>query len=108
MKLEYPLNDALPNTEHARDRLLARMYSFRKHEQLKTGAKDEDFALLYAYGMFQLGYLMYCSWLIETTSFGHWSAIRRDQRGDKGSRELVWCPQRGPTQAAIEIVRLFD
>jgi hypothetical protein len=50
MKLEYPLNDALPDTEHARDRLLARIHNFRKHEQSKTGAKDEDFALLYAYG----------------------------------------------------------
>jgi hypothetical protein len=54
MKLEYSLNDALPNTDHTRDRLLARIYSFRKHEQAKTGTKDEDFALIYAYGTFDM------------------------------------------------------
>lgn len=47
MKLEYPLNEALPSTEHARDRLLAKMFEYRK----KSGAKDEDFALLYAYAL---------------------------------------------------------
>ena len=40
MKLEYPLNEALPNTEHARDRLLAKIFKYRKE---KPGAKDEDF-----------------------------------------------------------------
>ena len=58
MKLEYPLNDALPNTDHARDRLLAKIYSFRKYEQVKTGAKDEDFALLYAYGSYHPPFLV--------------------------------------------------
>ena len=47
MKLEYPLNEALPSTEHARDRLLAKMFEYRK----RSGAKDEDFALLYAYAL---------------------------------------------------------
>ena len=47
MKLEYPLNEALPSTEHARDRLLAKMFDYRKN----SGAKDEDFALLYAYAL---------------------------------------------------------
>ena len=49
MQLEYPLNDALPSTEHSRDRLLAKIYNFRKNEQAKQGVSDEDFALLYAY-----------------------------------------------------------
>ena len=48
MKLEYPLNEALPNTEHARDRLLAKIFKYRKE---KPGAKDEDFGLLYAYAL---------------------------------------------------------
>ena len=48
MKLEFPLNEALPNTEHARDRLLAKIFKYR---QEKSGAKDEDFALLYAYAL---------------------------------------------------------
>ena len=51
MKLQYPLNDALPDTEHTRDRLLARIFAYRKHEQGVEGTPDEDFGLLYAYGM---------------------------------------------------------
>ena len=50
MKLEYPLNEALPSTEHARDRLLAKIFRFRK-ELESSGATDEDFALLYAYAL---------------------------------------------------------
>lgn len=52
MKLEYPLIDALPNTEHARDRLLARIFCYRKNDEVSHITTDEDFALLYAYGMF--------------------------------------------------------
>ncbi len=50
MKLEFPLNDALPNTDHSRDRLLAKIFRFRKTEDVANDAKDEDYALLYAYG----------------------------------------------------------
>lgn len=50
MKLEFPLNDALPNTDHARDRLLAKIFRFRKTEDVANDTKDEDYALLYAYG----------------------------------------------------------
>lgn len=57
MKLEYPLSyDALPSTENARDRLLAKIFQFRKNEVI-TGeeaapvTKDEDYALLYAYAL---------------------------------------------------------
>lgn len=50
MKLEFPLNEALPSTDHARDRLLAKIFRFRKSHQGQTGADDNDFALLYAYG----------------------------------------------------------
>ena len=60
MKLEYPLNDALPNTTNARDRLLAKIFQYRKEaasgeEMMEAGgkpavvAKDEDYELLYAY-----------------------------------------------------------
>ncbi|KAI5290390.1 hypothetical protein KEM54_001675 [Ascosphaera aggregata] len=49
MKLEYPLNDVLPNIEHARDRLLARLHRFRKDISLSRHTTDEDYALLYAY-----------------------------------------------------------
>ena len=50
MKLEYPLNEALPSTHHARDRLLAKIFRFRKNNQMASETCDADFALLYAYG----------------------------------------------------------
>ncbi|KAL5362811.1 WD40 repeat-like protein [Aspergillus floccosus] len=51
MKLEYPLNDVLPNIEHARDRLLARLFRYRKDLEASHLSTDEDYALLYAYAM---------------------------------------------------------
>lgn len=50
MKLEYPLNEALPNTDNARDRLLTKIFRFRKEEKDAAGVTDQDFELLYAYG----------------------------------------------------------
>jgi hypothetical protein len=56
MKLEYPLNDALPSTTNARDRLLAKIFQYRKNaacqEEREEGtpvARDEDYEMLYAY-----------------------------------------------------------
>ncbi|KAL4927421.1 transcriptional regulator of RNA polII, SAGA, subunit-domain-containing protein [Aspergillus undulatus] len=49
MKLEYPLNDNLPNVEHARDRLLARLFHYRKDLEVSRSSTDEDYSLLYAY-----------------------------------------------------------
>ncbi len=55
LKLEFPLNDALPNTSSVRDRLLAKIFHYRKNtasgnEQDGTSvAKDEDYEILYAY-----------------------------------------------------------
>jgi hypothetical protein len=54
MKLEYPLNDALPNTSNARDRLLAKIFQYRKNVAIEEEdglpvAKDEDYEMLYAY-----------------------------------------------------------
>lgn len=54
MKLEYPINDTLPSTTASRDRLLAKIFQFRKNEASAEGepiAKDEDYALLYAYAL---------------------------------------------------------
>lgn len=51
MKLAYPLNDVLPNIEHTRDRLLARVFEFRQQDLGKTIATDEDYELLYAYAL---------------------------------------------------------
>ena len=50
MKLEYPLNEALPSADNARDRLLAKVFKFRNDRQ-GPGATDEDFELLYAYAL---------------------------------------------------------
>lgn len=50
MKLAYPLNDVLPNVEHTRDRLLAKVFEFRQTGLGKVITKDEDYELLYAYG----------------------------------------------------------
>ncbi|QMW27488.1 hypothetical protein G4B84_002777, partial [Aspergillus flavus NRRL3357] len=49
MKLEYPLSDVLPSIEHARDRLLARLFHYRKDHGASRLSTDEDYALLYAY-----------------------------------------------------------
>ncbi|EDN07114.1 60S ribosomal protein L19 [Histoplasma capsulatum] len=49
MKLEYPLNDSLPEIEHSRDRLLARLHRFRQDTTVSRLTTDEDYALLYAY-----------------------------------------------------------
>lgn len=55
LKLEFPLNDALPSTSNARDRLLAKIFQYRKNtasgneEDGTSGAKDEDYEMLYAY-----------------------------------------------------------
>lgn len=50
VKLEYPLNDVLPNIEHTRDRLLAKIFEFRRDSEKAALATEEDYELLYAYG----------------------------------------------------------
>ncbi len=44
------MNGALPSTDNARDRLLAKIFRFRKEEMEATDVTDQDFELLYAYG----------------------------------------------------------
>lgn len=52
MKLQFPLNEALPSTENARDRLLTKVFRFRRERKGEPNVTDEDFELLYAYGTF--------------------------------------------------------
>ena len=52
VKLQFPLNDALPNTDSSRDRLLAKVFKFRQGHNEESSSHDEDYALLYCYGMF--------------------------------------------------------
>ncbi|KAL8701047.1 MAG: hypothetical protein Q9224_000685 [Gallowayella concinna] len=51
IKLEYPLNDALPSIESTRDRLLGKVFGFRKEEKSDIITSDQDFALLYSYAL---------------------------------------------------------
>ena len=61
MKLEFPMNGALPSVHHTRDRLLAKIFRFRREEKEKSGATDEDFEILYAYGECSASVQMACS-----------------------------------------------
>lgn len=48
------MNDDLPSTSNSRDRLLAKIYQFRKIDAERENgpvAKDDDYALLYAYAL---------------------------------------------------------
>lgn len=51
VKMEYPLNAVLPNIEHTRDRLLARIFEFRNESAGASLTTDEDYEMIYAYGM---------------------------------------------------------
>lgn len=43
MKLEYPLlTDGLPSTAHSRDRLLAKIFQYRKSMSISNGRINED------------------------------------------------------------------
>jgi hypothetical protein len=53
MKLEYPLNDALPSVEHARDRFLVKISDFKRQQDSSKLASEQDYELLYAYGEFE-------------------------------------------------------
>lgn len=78
MKLEYPLSDALPNVEHARDRLLARLFHYRKDPEVSRMSTDEDYALLYAYGMpFVLQKSLSTMAKFELSA-GGWAVVRRN------------------------------
>ena len=49
--MSYPLTDALPNVDHTRDRLLAKVYEFRNADGKAVAPTDEDYELLYAYAL---------------------------------------------------------
>jgi hypothetical protein len=56
LKLEYPMNDAMPSAASPRDRLLTKIFQYRKHaagseDPSVVMAKDEDYELLYAYAL---------------------------------------------------------
>jgi uncharacterized membrane protein YgaE (UPF0421/DUF939 family) len=52
MKLEYSItSDALPSIEHTRDRLLAKIFEYRRSDAQEQKVKDEDYSLLYTYAL---------------------------------------------------------
>lgn len=82
MKLEYPLSDVLPSIEHARDRLLARIYRYRLDREASQQTTDEDCALLYAYSKFfflpfllTFGHCIQVLTLVLRISLGNWPII---------------------------------
>lgn len=81
MKLEFPLNEALPSTDHARDRLLAKIFRFRRNHQGQSGATDDDYALLYAYGEVVLLHMTpkILANPVTPSSFGDGAAFQRNQ-----------------------------
>lgn len=92
MKLAYPLNDVLPNVEHTRDRLLAKVFEFRQTGLGKVIAKDEDYELLYAYGESPC----HCTNILRPRtdvlhSFGDSTAGARPRHYRAGDRKVVWC-----------------
>ena len=87
MKLEFPLNDALPNTDHARDRLLAKIFRFRNTDDVAKDIKDEDYALLYAYG--EEDCFTECDKVLTDhffhNSFDNRTALKGNQRSRQGN-----------------------
>ena len=91
LKLQYPLNDALPSADNARDRLLAKLFRFRKEEKVSLGANDEDFELLYAYGKSIIEEL-FIELTIRCSSCDR-ADIQRNSGCGQGNGESFWCAQ---------------
>ncbi|KAJ9635587.1 hypothetical protein H2204_005761 [Knufia peltigerae] len=52
MKLEYSIaTDALPNIEHTRDRLLAKIFAYRRNDAQEQRSTDEDYSLFFTYAL---------------------------------------------------------
>lgn len=81
MKLEYPINDSLPNIEHTRDRLLAKVFEFRANAVGNELATDEDFELLYAYGKPSLIHLR--DFVADNSRKQHWSQARSQKKSKR-------------------------
>jgi len=101
VKLEYPMNDALPSVEHTRDRLLAKVFEFRRQGGGEgVEVKDEDYELFYAYGesvkpcLTDLLLTGMCSVGYGTTEPGYCG-------GRTGFGGIVWAAQRRELEASV-------
>ena len=91
MKLEYPLDDNLPNINHARERLLARIFHYRNDRVASESTTDEDYALLYAYSKLFSRTPFYVSIVnMHVYSVGDRPAFHRDHGHHGRNRQLVW------------------
>lgn len=96
MKLEYPLNDALPSIENARDRLLAKIFEFRNRGEERQLATEQDYELLYAYGKSLTPFpgvdasSSLCLADMFNRSVGHRATLSRYRRCQCRDRKLVW------------------
>lgn len=105
MKLEYPLNDALPVIEHTRDRLLAKIFDFRKNGDPDDVATDEDYELLYAYGKFRISRIGRGALANLTClhSVGHRSNRAGHCVLGTRHRAAVWCAERRQPQTSVSV-----
>lgn len=99
-KLEFPLNDALPNTDHARDRLLAKIFKYRKTHATSQVRDDEDYALLYAYGELHLSNLS--KQANASISSRHRPAIERNTGSRPSYRTALWRVGRGSFEITVK------
>jgi hypothetical protein len=90
MKLEYPLSDVLPSIEHARDRLLARIYRYRLDCEASQQTTDEDCALLYAYSEL-CHVILFDPALTLIPSPRDRPIIKRDHGDHWGDWTALWC-----------------
>jgi hypothetical protein len=91
MKLEYPLSDVLPSIEHARDRLLARIYRYRLDYEVSQQTTDEDCALLYAYSESYPDVIYDSPLTFIPRSPRDWPIIKRDHGDHRGDWTALWC-----------------
>lgn len=104
MKLEYPLSDVLPSIDHARDRLLARIYRYRQDQEMSLLTTDEDSALLYAYSKWLWKYILDGSLINSVVcSPRDWSVVQRDQRDSSRYWPAVWCFERGCPPDGVDV-----
>ena len=80
LKLEYPLNNTLPSTEHSRDRLLAKIYASRSDTTRSQASTEEDFSLIYIYGrlLVSASRRFRGDKCLQHCSFGDQPAVRRN------------------------------
>ncbi|KAJ6140417.1 hypothetical protein N7470_010422 [Penicillium chermesinum] len=101
MKLEYPLSDVLPSVDHARDRLLARIYHFSQGEE-SSAMVEEDRALLYAYSKLLPLTRGFLNWLIPLlNSLGDGSTVQGDHCDPAGHPRSIRRIERGRSAVCI-------